>query len=291
MRHSRILRSMFPVPAFEGEGLAGGGGAGGDGAGGEGNGWQAPAGLPDAYRGANAEESLGKLLGGYTELNTRADGLRDKVSKLPKPPEKADDYTFEPGDALKSYFPDPANDPFLPVARAAFHKHGIANEAFQGVIGDMYSQLIEKGVIDGPFNPRGEIDTYVKAFGIDEAGADAQFKEAETFANGLMGQLKGIPDSLKEAAQVELSALTSSAGGNAVLRALASRLAESGIRISGDGGQQGQLSESEIRKLDGDPRIDPKNREHSDMNKRFDPDLRKRYDDWYAKQPPRQVAF
>ena len=83
-----------------------------------------------------------------------------------------------------------------------------------------------------------------------------------------------------------LASLTDTAEGNALLTALSARLSENGIRIAGDRVQQGQLTASDLQKLDADPRIDPRNRDNPDPNKRFDPDLRKRYDAGYARLFP-----
>ncbi len=76
--------------------------------------------------------------------------------------------------------------------------------------------------------------------------------------------------------------LTNTAAGNFLLQGLSGRLQENGIRISGEGGQQGALTKDDLKKLDSDPRIDPRNREHPDRDKRYDEDLRRRYDAAYA---------
>ena len=131
-----------------------------------------------------------------------------------------------------------------------------------------------------PFNPAKEIKTFQSAYGLDGAGTQAALVEAEGFAKGLTAQLK-VPEAMKEGVGALLLGLTDTAEGNILLRALSSRLSENGIRVSGEGGQQGSLSAADLAKLDTDPRIDPRNRENKDPAKRFDPDLRKRYDAAY----------
>ena len=42
------------------------------------------------------------------------------------------------------------------------------------------------------------------------------------------------------------------------------------------------MVKSDLKKLDSYQRIDPRNREHPDRDKRYDEDLRKRYDAAYA---------
>src|SRR5687768_13235541 len=109
-----LMGSVAPV--WEGEGGGAGGGAGGEG------GWKAPEGLAPEFVGKDAGETLGKLMGGYSAERTRAEGLRTELAQRPGAPKTPEEYTFTPDEALKPYFPDPAKDPILPFARAAFHK-------------------------------------------------------------------------------------------------------------------------------------------------------------------------
>jgi hypothetical protein len=269
-----ILDRLRPV--FEGEG--GGQGGGGDQSGGT---WAPPQGLPSDFAGADANETLGKLFGGYTDLNKRFEGMRDKVAKMPAAPEKPDLYTFEPGDKLKPFFGNLAENPAFKTAREAAHKQGFSNEQFAGFISDTYGPLVEQGILGTPFDPMTEIKTFQTATGLDAKGTQESLVAAETFAKGLTSQLKDVPDAIKPDVEAMLLGMTDTAAGNVLLRALSGRLAENGIRISGDGGGQGALTEADLKKLDADPRIDPRNRENTDPAKRFDPALRKQYDDAY----------
>ncbi len=261
----------------------GGADNGGTGDGGGNGGWAPPQGLPAEFAGTSADETLGKLLGGYSDLNNRFGGLREKLSKMPAAPEKPDLYTFEPGDNLKPFFGDLAKNPAFDSARNAAHKHGLSQEQFAGFIADVYAPLAEQGVLAQPFDPVNEIKGFQTATGLDAKGTQEALIAAETFAKGLTGQLKDVPDALKADVEAHLMSLTDTAAGNVLLRALAGRLSENGIRIAGDPGGQGELTAADLAKLDADPRIDPRNREHKDASKRFDPDLRKRYDDAYAR--------
>ena len=83
-----------------------------------------------------------------------------------------------------------------------------------------------------------------------------------------------------------LIGMTDTAAGNTLLRAIASRLGESGIRIGGQGGGTGALTADDLKKLDSDPRIDPRNRDHKDPAQKFDPELRKQYDEAYNRLFP-----
>lgn len=275
-----ILSRLRPV--FEGEGGGNGGGGGGTG----GGAWSAPQGLPAEFAGANAEEALGKLLGGYNDLNTRFGGMREKLSKMPAAPASADLYTFTPDEKLAPYVGDMSKSPAFGHARAAALKHGLSQEQFAGFIADVYSPMVDQGVLARPFDPAGELKGFQTATGLDAKGTQEALIAAETFAKGLVGQLKDVPESLKNDVNAMLVSMTDTAAGNVLLRALSGRLAENGIRISGEGGGHGALTAEDLKKLDSDPRIDPRNRDHKDPNVRFDEDLRKRYDEAYNRLFP-----
>ncbi|HCJ71018.1 hypothetical protein [Agrobacterium pusense] len=277
---------MYEIYARRWQRLFNSEGGGGGGGGNESGAWSPPQGLPSEFAGASADETLGKLLGGYTDLNTRFGGMREKLSKMPSAPEKPDMYSFEPGDNLKPFFGDLAKDPAFASARTAAHKHGLSQEQFAGFISDVYSPLVEQGVLSAPFDPAGELKTFSSATGLDNKGTQEALVANETFAKGLSAQLKDVPEALKNDVNGMLMALTDTAAGNVLLRALSGRLAENGIRISGDGGPQGALTADDLKKLDTDPRIDPRNRDHKDPNQRFDESLRKQYDEAYARLYP-----
>lgn len=266
--------------------LDAGGGGGGGGGGNDGGAWSAPEGLPSEFSGASADEALGKLLGGYTDLNTRFGGMREKLSKMPSAPEKAEMYTFEPAENLKPYFGDLSQDKYFEAAKSAAHKHGLSQDQFAGFVSDIYSPLVEQGLISAPFDPAAELKSFSTATGMDNKATHEALTANETFANGLTAQLKDVPESMKNDVGALLAGLTDTAAGNVLLRALSGRLAENGIRIGGEGGQQGDLTADDLKKLDADPRIDPRNRDHKDPSQRFDEDLRKRYDAAYQRLHP-----
>jgi len=277
-----ILERYMPI--FD----AGGGGAGGGGdpGGGGGGAWSAPQGLPAEFSGTNADEALGKLLTGYNDLNTRFGGMREKLAKMPAALEKPDLYTFDPGDKLKPYFGDLANNPAFGHARTAAHKYGLSQEQFAGFISDTYAPMVDAGLLPAPFDPGAELKNFQTATGLDNKMAHEVLTANQTFAEGLAAQLPGVPENLKADVAATLVGMTDTAVGNILLQALSTRLADNGIRISGNGGGQGELTPDDLKKLDADPRIDPRNRDHKDPAQRFDPDLRKKYDDAYNRHFP-----
>lgn len=262
------------------------GGTGGDGTGGgQGGGWNPPEGLPAEFRGANAEETLAKLFGGFSQLNTRAEGLRGELARRPGPLDSADKYTFDPGEKLKPFFGDVGQDPVFGFARQAAHKYGMSQDQFSGFIGDVFGGMQEKGLLAAPFDASGEVKSYMEVGGIsDQKAAAAELTANEAFAKGLSGQLQGIPEKMKPAVDAALLSLTDTAAGNFLIKALSGRLAENGIRIPSDSqATNGMITKADLAKLSGDPRIDPVNREHPDKDKRFDPDLRAKYDEAYKR--------
>lgn len=261
-----------------------------DGGGGNGNGdtWAPPQGMPSEFAGTSADETLGKLLTGYNDLNTRFGGMREKLARMPAALEKPDLYSFDPGDNLKPFFGDLANNPAFGHARTAAHKYGLSQEQFSGFIADTYGPMAEAGLLPAPFDPAGELKGFQTATGLDNKATHEALTANMTFAKGIFGQLKGIPDAMKADVEAAFLGMTDTAAGNVLLRALSSRLADSGIRISGDGGGVGELTTEDLKKLDVDPRIDPRNRDHKDPNVRYDESLRKRYDEAYARHHGRR---
>lgn len=305
------MRAMLPMPLWEGEGggsgsnaggaaaaaaaaAAAGGGNQGGGSGGQqqqqqsgGNTWTPPEGLtvPTEFMGTSAEDTLGKVLGGYSALNTRAEGLRTQLAAKPGAPEKPEGYTFKPGEKVAAYFPDPDKHAGIAAAKNVFHKHGVPQAAFEGIINDLYGGMAEAGTLAAPYDPKAEVASYAKVGGFDAATVSQHFQENVAFANGLLAQLTDLPPALAKEAEAELQALTDTAAGNALLRSLAGRMASGGIRIAGQGAQQGGvLSDADLDRLTADPRIDPNNESHKDPAQRFDKALYDQYTQGMARR-------
>ena len=264
---------------------AGDAGAGGEPPAGGSGGWTPPAGIPADYLGTSADETLARLLPAFTEAQSRAEGLRQKLSTLPKAPDSIDGYTFEPDEKLKPYFSDLGQNRTWDYARAAAKEAGLSPEQLQKFVGGVYGPMVDAGLLAAPYDAQKEIQSFQSSLGLDRSQTISALKEAEAFASGLAGQLKGVPEAMKADVNAMLASLTDTAAGNALLRALSARLSENGIRIAGEG-STGALTEADLQKLHSDPRIDPRNRDHPDPNRRFDADLRARYDE--ASNRPRR---
>uniref|UniRef100_UPI003BA946E6 hypothetical protein n=1 Tax=Stappia sp. TaxID=1870903 RepID=UPI003BA946E6 len=241
--------------------------------------WTPPEGVPSEYLGGSADETLAKLLPAFTDVSKRADGLREKLSKMPAAPGDPSEYSFTPDEKLAPYFGDFDKSPAWEHARAAAQAAGLSNEQLQSFISGVYGPMVDGGLLNPPYNPQSEIKSFQSSLGLDDKGTQQALVDAEAFAKGITGQLKGIPEAARTEVDALLLSLTDTSAGNLLLRALSGRLAENGIRVAGGSVAQGELTDADIRKLHSDPRIDPRNRDHSDPNKRFDPDLRRRYDE------------
>ncbi|MDZ7824070.1 MAG: hypothetical protein U5K75_08560 [Ahrensia sp.] len=104
-------------------------------------------------------------------------------------------------------------------------------DAFSGFIEDTYAPLVASGALAAPYNPANELKIFQEALGLDREGATRELTAADTFAKGLVNQLKGIPETMKEQVSQYLIGMTDDAAGNVLLKALSGRLSESGFRI------------------------------------------------------------
>lgn len=282
----RLLAKYLPLRAPGGDG---GGGSDGGVDGGGGGDFKYPDGYPDQFKGGSIEESIGKLFGGFTETNRRAEGLRTQLAQIPKAPDKEDAYVYDPSEKLKPLFGDMAKNPIFAQARKAALAAKMTPEQFSGFIEGVYGPLAEQGLLAAPFDPASELKTFGESHNLAGRELQEALSQADGFANGLYGQLEAkVPEKLRADVKAALVGLTDTAAGNTLLRVLSGRLAENGIRIAGDSQAAGELTAEDLKKLDADPRIDPRNREHPDPAKRFDAALRQRYDDAYKRLAPAQ---
>lgn len=101
-----------------------------------------PEGLPEDLRGATDAETIDKLL------------RRDQ--ERPRPPEKADGYTFDVPKELQGLI-DPANDSVLPLYREIAHELGLTQDQFHGTITKLYAKMQEAGLMQPPVDPKAEL--------------------------------------------------------------------------------------------------------------------------------------
>jgi len=270
--------------AGAGAGDGGAGGQGGDGQSGsggqgdgQGNGDGAqpyfPNGMPEHLRGKDEKETLDKLFGAF-------DGYRQRDATRGKVPDNADGYTFTPSEVLKPFFAN-EKDPAMASARAAAHKHGITGPQFEGFVNDVYTPLVEKGLIPKPYDPHDELDKLGKALGVSydrtkQGGAgNEQIARIATEAHATATNLVATLD-LKDSAAALVESWADEADGVLVLRAIQGAFKERGLQLGGQPGGDGGWTKDKLKQMDGDPRIDPD-------SPRYDKGLRQQYDDAYKR--------
>lgn len=226
-----------------------------------------PDGLPESYHGENDQETIDRLYGAVK-------GFRDEKAKLPPVPKDIGEYAYEPSDALKPYLGGEGSDPLLDSFKAAAFKNKIPASVLGDMIEETFRPLIEGGAFPEPYNPEKEtkrIGEYLGLDGKDEiAGA---WEDAKGWAKGLAAQMG---DKAPEAVKGELNALAETAEGVMLIRHLQGLFAEKGLSVGGQEGGAGGLTKADLKRLDADERIDPN-------SQKFDPDLRKQYDDAYRR--------
>lgn len=228
-----------------------------------------PDGLPDNWRGDNDQATIDALFG-------VAKGYRDAEAKKPGVLKSVDDISFEPSEAIAPYIHD-QSDPVLTAYKAAAVKHGLNADQFAGVINETLGTLVTDGLIAEPFDPQKELSSLGEALGLDRTGIARVTKDMASFADGLAGQLEGVPEKYQDAVKERLAELADDHVGIMALKALQERLQKGGIRIEGDAVQQGDMSEADLRALDRDDRIDPN-------STKYDAELRKKYDEAYQRR-------
>lgn len=100
-----------------------------------------PEGLPEQFHGTNERETIDKLWG---EIHGRQTA-----------PEKADDYTLALPDDLAPLI-DVDNDVLLPEFRAIAKELGLTQQQYEGTITQLYSKMVEKGLVEKPLDLNAE---------------------------------------------------------------------------------------------------------------------------------------
>lgn len=228
-----------------------------------------PDGLPDNWRGENDQATIDALFG-------VAKGYRDAEAKKSPVVKSVDDIKFEPSESIAPYIHD-QSDPVLTSFKTAAVKHGLNNDQVAGIINETLGTLVTDGLIATPFNPQKEVETLGEAMGLDRAGVAKLAGDMDAFANGLAGQLEGVPEKYQDAVKERLAEMADDHIGVMALSALQQRLQKGGIRMEGGAVDQGDMTDADLKAMDADDRIDP-------TSSKYDPEVRKKYDEAYKKR-------
>lgn len=224
-----------------------------------------PDGFDKTFAGTSDRETIDKLWTGLADAR--------KGSQ----PGKEEDYVLaDLPEALKPLFAK-ADDPLYASARKAAAEAGIPVNAFNSFVTKAFGPLAEAGKLAAPFEPLKEIETFAKAVGLnaaDKPGIAKEIGDLDAFATGLAAQLK-VPAEVA----AEFTSLADTASGLQLLRALKGRLADAGFRLDGGAAAAAAWSKEDLKKLAGDPRIDP-------SSPKYDREFRQKYDEAYRKAFP-----
>jgi type II secretory pathway pseudopilin PulG len=208
--------------------------------------WTPPADLPEQFRGADASETIGKMLPALT-------GFIKKNSERGSTPDKPDGYNWMPSDKLKDKIGDLSKDPVYPKAREAALAAELTDKQFQ---------------------------TFMDKLGVDVlADAPAAFKsEAETDEGLMRGNLSWI-DNMKaqgrltpaEVAEAEMLILTK--GGSGILGKMQMGMTPGYVAAAGNGASGSFNVATPTTKADADKLVsDPR---YMTDSKTYDPAFRK----------------
>lgn len=208
-----------------------------------------PDGMPDSFRGMSDKETIDKLYADY--------------SGRPKAPAADKDYKFAPSDDFAKSYGDLKDDPALPVFRKIAHKYQLPQEAFNGMIQDVYQEFEKAGLIEGPLDAEAEVtklagdkgaarDRYVKAH--------QRISAVEQFVRGL--QTKG---EITKADAVILGSMASSADAVVAFEKIMRLIpGEHGLQSGGSGAgsgyswSQADADMADERYSSNSPKYDPR---------------------------------
>lgn len=102
-----------------------------------------PEGFPEDFWDAESNAvNPQALFDGFKKQEKIAKDLREKMGRGEhKAPEKAEDYTFEPSEAIAEFIKD--DDPLVAAGKEIAHKYGMSQEQYAGFMSDMTEKMAE----------------------------------------------------------------------------------------------------------------------------------------------------
>lgn len=248
----RMLERFMRAPEGGGNGGGdpgpGGGSGGGDpGAAAGGKGGKAPAagaspyypaGLPDEMKGSDDRATIDGLF-------TRMNGLREAINKVPRAPGKASEYKLSLDEKIAAKLGDVSSDPFLKKLPEIAHKHGLAQDAYQGFVADALAVMSDLNA----YAPQPSNEQLAAAL-IDPKTPEAQKGDALKAANERITNARTWVDGHKDetvfntAEKAELLLMTQTPGGLSLLEKMMAGTINNPVATGGR--QQGNQSMADI---------------------------------------------
>lgn len=217
--------------------------------------WKAPDFIP-AHLQADKPEEL------VTNLAEDWKRQRDDIAQRGAPPASPAEYAYTPSDKVKSLVGDLVADPVMNLFKEQAHKAGLPAAAFQTIVGGLYDQMAEKGLLPPPYSEENEFKAMLgdAAAGLSKDQmaqiAAPRIKAAETFLDGLVNNT-----TLDEPAVNELKAMLDLGHGVRAIEGLMRAMGQvkPGIQPSGDAAPVTGMTAKDLTARNADPRNDPDN--------------------------------
>jgi hypothetical protein len=279
LRYSCLLPPFFLAPEGGGGGGGGDGGKpGGEGGGGDGGaqGYR-PSGLTDEFFGGDDKSTIDKLWGGLQQANTRIEGFRTEVATRGTVPDKLDAYNFTLSEKAKPVIQIGDDDKLIAGVRQLAQKHKMPDKMFNGFMSEFFDQVVDLNLIEKPVDPNDIYKELGKGRGNDAEQITAgtqRLNQAQTFISAFT-EKDGFTQPMKD----ELSLLTTSAAGVAVVEKLMSMGLKPSINPGGgDGGGAGGVTKEALQARQADPRND---RNSAKYDPAFAAETMKQYKQFY----------
>lgn len=182
--------------------------------------------LPEQFWNKDTKQpNIEALAKSYKDTRAAHDALKGA-----KAPAKPEDYKFEP--AADSKFKVEKDDPLLGIFRTAAHKHGIPQEAFQSIVGDVLAGIFEG--LPAPIDPAEEVK---------KLGANGQ-----AVVDGVVGWITGLESqgALSKEEADEIINIGSTANGIKALAKIMARAGEKPIPLDAAPAGEGLPSKEEL---------------------------------------------
>lgn len=257
LKYSCFFPPFFLAPdgGGGGDGGKGGGGDGGKGGGGDGGvSAYRPQGLTDEFFGSDDKGTIDKLWGGLQAANTRIEGFRTDMASRGTVPDKLDAYAFTLSEKAKPLISIGDDDKLMAGVRQLAQKHKMPDKMFNGFMSEFFDQVVDLGLIEKPVDPNDVYKELGKGKGNDAEVITAgtqRLNAAQTFINSF-GDKDGFTQPMKD----ELSLLTTSPAGVAVVEKLMSMGFKPSVSTGGGGGGDGGLTKETLQARQADPRND-----------------------------------
>lgn len=220
--------------------------------------WKAPDYLPENLRGEDVGKTFEKVAADWQRLRGVVSGF--------EPPKSIEEYKFTPSDKVKPHLGgDLAADPVFALMKEAALKAGVPAKQFEGVLGAFYEGLVDKRMAPKPFDIAAEQGQLLGP----QAAAMTQEQRDQAVRPILMPLVEQLETlnrtsafsqdpAANKAAFAAVAGLLDSAAGVRALQALLKGAgpAASGLNPGG-GAPTGQLTASQLRARQGDPRNVP----------------------------------